>query len=44
MAATQVTAIDSGTGERFNVRYNAEGFYGAVVELALQVGVELEDG
>ena len=39
-----VTAINQETGERFIVRFDADHFYDAVVELAQQVGIDLEDG
>ena len=39
-----VTAINLETGERFIVRFDAENSYSAVVELAQQVGIDLEDG
>ena len=44
VGADNVTAINQKTGERFMVRFTAEHFYGAVVELAQQVGIDLEDG
>ena len=37
-----VEATDKATGERFVVR--ADDLYAAVVELAQQVGIDLEDG
>ena len=41
--ANSVTAIDQKTGERYIVRY-ADNLYDAVVELAQQIGIDLEDG
>ena len=40
----RVAAINQETGERFIVRFDADHFYDAVVQLAQQVGIELEDG
>ena len=40
----RLTAVDEQSGERFIVRHGRDDFYDAVVELARQVGIELEDG
>ena len=40
---TNVAATNQETGEKFIVNYD-ENFYDAVVELAQQIGLELEDG
>ena len=42
--AESVTAVSQETAERFIVRYEADYFCEAVMELAQQVGMELEDG
>ena len=44
IGADDVTAINEKTGERFIVRFHAYHFYDAVVKLAQQVGIDLEDG
>lgn len=44
VSAKIVIAIDQQTGERFIVRFDADHFYDAFVELAQQVGIDLEDG
>ena len=44
VSANNVTAINQKTGERFIVRFDADHFYDAVVALAQQVGIDLEDG
>ena len=46
LTETTVTAIDSKTGERFIVRFDLDknALYDAVVELAQDVGIDLEDG
>ena len=44
IGADDVTAINEKIGERFIVRFDADHFYDAVVELAQQVSIDLEDG
>ena len=41
--ADTVCATDQETGERFIVRHSPENFYHACVELAVMVGIELEE-
>ncbi len=42
--ADKVTAVNQETGERFIVRYEPDYFCEATMELAQQVGMQLEDG
>ena len=42
--ADRLTAVDNETGEQFIVRHGRDDSYDAVVELAQQVDIELEDG
>lgn len=44
VSANDVTAVSKTTGERHIVRYQGDDLYPAVVELAVQLGFELEDG
>ena len=44
VGADDVTAIDRKTDERFIVRHDPVRFFDAIVELAQQVGIDLEDG
>lgn len=43
MSAKTLTAIDQQTGERYIVRFDADHFYDAVVKLAQQVGIDLDE-